>query len=67
MISILMIMIIRKDKSFFYSMDQQGKGEHLGDGSKKNVRRHHTTEQRGLQTGSEICEKVSLFYMDIDI
>ena len=66
-ILIIMIMIIRKDKWFSYSMDQQEKGENLGDGYKKNVCRHHTIEQQGLQTGCEICEKVSLFYMDIDI
>ena len=48
-------------------MDQQEKGETLGDGSKKNVCRHHNTEQSGIQTGCEICENVSLFYIDIDI
>ena len=47
-------------------MDQQGKGENLGDECKKNVCRHHTTEQSGLQTGCEICKNVSLFCIDID-
>ena len=48
-------------------MDQQGKRENLGDSSKKNVCRHHTTEQSGLQTGYEICKNVSLSYIEIDI
>ena len=48
-------------------MDQQGKGGNLDGASKKNVCRHHTSEQPDLQVGCEICSSVSLFYIDIDL
>ena len=48
-------------------MDQQGKGENLDGASKKNVYRHHSSDQSDLQSGCGICSSVSLFYIDIDL
>ena len=48
-------------------MDQQQKGENLGDATKKNVCRHHNSKDSGLQTDCDICKNVSLFYIIIDM